>query len=138
MGMSGLSDIEERAVRFALETARIQGRATAKKEFDKLIGDESHFLLRRLDELGYLPMDGRRANLFFQLVAARYTHGSLLITSNVPFDGWGKLFGDEVLASAILDRLLHQSHIFAINGPSFRLKDKLASRGAPLLEEPRS
>jgi DNA replication protein DnaC len=112
-----------------------------------LAADASHTLgkvldqLRRLDllvvdELGYLPMDGRRANLFFQLVAARYTHGSLLITSNVPFDGWGKLFGDEVLASAILDRLLHQSHIFAINGPSYRLKDKLASRGGPLLEEP--
>src|SRR5947209_12439548 len=59
-------------------------------------------------------MDGRRANLFFQLVAARYTRGSLLITSTVPFDGWEKLFGDEVLASAILDRLLHQRHIFAI------------------------
>jgi IstB-like ATP binding protein len=69
-------------------------------------------------------------------LAARYTRGSLLITSNVPFDGWGKLFGDEVLASAILDRPLHQSHIFAINRPSYRLKDKLASRGGPLLEEP--
>jgi DNA replication protein DnaC len=115
---------------------------------DQLVAaDASHTLgkmldlLRRLDllvvdELGYLPMDGRRANLFFQLVAARYTRGALLITSNVPFEGWGKLFGDEVFASAILDRLLHQSHIFAINGPSYRLKDKLASRGAPLLEEP--
>jgi DNA replication protein DnaC len=62
----------------------------------------------------------------------------LLITSNVPFDGWGKLFGDEVLASAILDRLLHQSHIFAINGPSYRLKDKLGSRTASLLDDARS
>jgi len=88
--------------------------------------------LRRLDllvvdELGYLPIDGRRANLFFQLVAARYTRGALLITSNVAFDGWGKLFGDDVIASAILDRLLHQSEIFAINGPSYRLKDKLTA-----------
>jgi DNA replication protein DnaC len=48
-------------------------------------------------------------------VAARYTRGSVLISSNVPFDGWGKLFGDEVLASAILDRLLHQSHISVFN-----------------------
>jgi DNA replication protein DnaC len=69
-------------------------------------------------------MDGRRANLFFQLVAARYTRGALLVTSNVSFDGWGRLFGDDVIASAILDRLLHQSEIFAINGPSYRLKDK--------------
>jgi DNA replication protein DnaC len=68
------------------------------------------------------------------LVAARYTRGSLLITTDVPFDGWGKLFDDEVLASAILDTLLHQSHIFAINGPSYRLKDRLGSRSTPLPE----
>ena len=108
---------------------------------DQLVAAEvSHTLgpllgqLRRLDllvvdELGYLPMDGRRPNLFYQLVAARYTRGSLLLTSNVPFDGWGKLLGDDVLAAAILDRLLHQSEIFAINGPSYRLKDTLL-RGA--------
>src|SRR5438105_415648 len=106
---------------------------------DQLVAAEvSHTLgpllsqLRRLDllvvdELGYLPMDGRRATLFFQLVAARYSRGSLLITSNVAFEGWGKLFGDDVIASAVLDRLLHQSEIFAINGPSHRLKDKLGS-----------
>ena len=104
---------------------------------DQLVAAEiSHTLgkllaqLRRLDllvvdELGYLPMDGRRATLFFQLVAARYSRGPLLITSNVAFEGWGKLFGDDVIASAVLDRLLHQSEIFAINGPSHRLKDKL-------------
>lgn len=92
--------------------------------------------LRRLDllvvdELGYLPIDGRRANLFFQLVATRYTKGSIIITSNVSFEGWGKVFGDEVIASAILDRLLHQSHIFAINGPSYRLKDKRSTATKP-------
>lgn len=109
---------------------------------DQLVAaDVSHTLgklldqLRRLDllvvdELGYLPMDARRANLFFQLVAARYTKGSLLITTNVAFEGWGKLFGDDVIASAILDRLLHVSHVFVINGPSYRLKDKLAARDA--------
>jgi len=109
----------------------------APELLDQLVAaDVSHTLgklldqLRRLDlvicdELGYLPMDARRANLFFQLVAARYTKGSLLITTNVAFEGWGKLFGDDVIASAILDRLLHQSHVFAINGPSYRLKDKL-------------
>ena len=111
--------------------------SSAADLLDELVAAEvSHTLgkvlahLRRLDllivdELGYLPMDGRRANLFFQLVAARYTRGSLVITSNVAFDGWGKLFGDDVIASAILDRLLHHSDIFAINGPSYRLKDKL-------------
>jgi len=110
---------------------------------DQLIAaDISHSLgklldqLRRLDllivdELGYLPMDARRANLFFQLVAARYTRSSLLISTNVSFDGWGKLFGDDVIASAILDRLLHISHVFAINGPSYRLKDKLHAAPEP-------
>src|SRR5918912_229606 len=94
---------------------------------DELVAAEvSHNLgkvlahLRRLDllivdELGYLPMDGRRANLFFQLVAARYTRGSLLITSNVAFDACGKLFRADVTASAILDRLLHHSEINVFN-----------------------
>jgi DNA replication protein DnaC len=113
--------------------------SSAADLLDELVAAEvSHNLgkvlahLRRVDllivdELGYLPMDGRRANLFFQLVAARYTRGSLMLTSNVAFDGWGKLFGDDVIASAILDRLLHHSEIFAVNGPSYRLKDKLGS-----------
>ena len=70
-------------------------------------------------------MDARRANLFFQLVASRYTRGALLITTNLSFDAWGKLFGDDVIASAILDRLLPESESFLINGPSYRLKDKL-------------
>jgi len=76
-----------------------------------------------IDELGYLPMESRRANLFFQLVAARYTRGSILLTTNVAFEGWGTLFHDEVIAAALLDRLLHVSHIIAINGPSYRLKE---------------
>lgn len=113
--------------------------AHAPDLLDQLVAAEvSHTLgklleqLRRLDllvvdELGYLPMDGRRANLFFQLVAAKYTRSALLVTTNVAFEGWGALFGDDVIASAILDRLLHQSHIFAVSGPSYRLKGKLAA-----------
>lgn len=93
----------------------------------KLLDQVRRLDLLVVDDLGSLPMDGRRANLFFQWVAARSTRGALLIPTNVAFDGWGKRFGDEVLASAILDRLLHQSHIFAINGPSYRLKDNLRS-----------
>lgn len=79
-----------------------------------------------VDELGYTPMDAHRANLFFQVVSHMYTRTSLIVTSNVPFDGWGKVFGgDEVIASAILDRLLHFSHVFLISGPSYRMKGKL-------------
>lgn len=117
--------------------------AAAAELLDQLVASEVSRTLGKLldrlrrvdllivDELGYLPMDGRRANLFFQLVANRYTRGSIVITTNVAFDGWGKLFGDEVLASAILDRLLHLSQVFAINGPSYRVQDKLARMTPP-------
>lgn len=79
-----------------------------------------------LDELGYLPpMDPRRANLFFQLISRLYEHGSIILTPHKPFDEWGTIFGgDEVIASAVVDRLLHHAHVVAINGPSFRTKDK--------------
>jgi len=78
-----------------------------------------------LDELGYLPMDPRRANLFFQLISRLYEHGSIILTTNKPFEDWGTVFGgDEVIAGAVLDRLLHHCHVVAINGPSFRTKDK--------------
>jgi DNA replication protein DnaC len=78
-----------------------------------------------LDELGYLPMDPLRANLFFQLVSRLYEHGSIILTTNKPFEEWGTVFGgDEVIAGAVLDRLLHHCHVIAINGPSYRTKDK--------------
>lgn len=77
-----------------------------------------------LDELGYLPMDARRATLFFQLISRRYERGSVILTSNKPFEEWGAVFGDEVIASAVLDRLLHHSHLLPITGPSYRTKDK--------------
>jgi DNA replication protein DnaC len=83
-----------------------------------------------VDELGDTPMDAHRANLFFQLVSPLDTRASIVLTSNVPFDQWGRVFGgDEVIASAILDRLLHFSHVFPITGPSYRVKDKL--KGLP-------
>jgi DNA replication protein DnaC len=78
-----------------------------------------------VDELGYMPMDAQRANLFFQLVSRRYERGSTIVTTNKPFDQWGHLFGDDVIASAILDRLLHHCHIIAAGGPSYRMKDRL-------------
>jgi len=78
-----------------------------------------------LDELGYLPMDARRANLFFQLISRLYERGSIILTTNKSFEEWGSVFGgDEVIAGAVLDRLLHHSHVLAINGPSYRTKDK--------------
>jgi DNA replication protein DnaC len=78
-----------------------------------------------VDEVGYLPLARPDANMVFQLVARRYERGSILLTSNKAFSEWGSIFGDDVLASAILDRLLHHCDVISINGPSYRLKDRL-------------
>ena len=76
-----------------------------------------------LDEIGYLPLDRLGANLFFQLVSRRYERGSILLTSNQSLTGWGQVFGDQIIATALLDRLLH-STIINIKGESYRLKEK--------------
>ena len=80
-----------------------------------------------IDELGYLPFERDAAHLFFQLVSRRYERGSLLVTSNRPVGEWGTVFGDPVVATAILDRLLHHSHVVTIRGDSYRLREKRRS-----------
>lgn len=77
-----------------------------------------------IDELGYLPLGRNGANLVFQLVSRRYERGALLITSNKGFGQWGEVFGDAMLAAAILDRVLHHSITVSIKGESYRLKEK--------------
>lgn len=77
-----------------------------------------------VDEIGYLPIDRLGANLFFQLVSRRYERGAMVLTSNQSFAKWGEVFGDPVLATAILDRLLHHSAVLNIKGESYRLKEK--------------
>ncbi len=70
-------------------------------------------------------MDNLAANLFFQVISARYERGSILLTSNKSFGEWGELLGDPILATAVLDRLLHHSHVINIRGHSYRLREKL-------------
>jgi DNA replication protein DnaC len=77
-----------------------------------------------IDELGYLPLEKQTAHLFFQLVSRRYERGSMLITTNQTVTQWGHVFGDEMIASAVLDRVLHHSHVLLIQGDSYRLKQK--------------
>jgi len=78
-----------------------------------------------IDEIGYLPFGREQANLFFQVVAKRYEHGSILLTSNLSFTQWPMAFADDqTLTAAMLDRLLHHAHIVQISGESYRLKDK--------------
>lgn len=78
-----------------------------------------------LDEMGYFSLDKRSAHFLFQLISRRYQQGSIILTSNKSYTEWGDIFSDTILASALLDRLLHQSLTVNIRGASFRLKDKL-------------
>lgn len=78
-----------------------------------------------VDEVGYLPLHRTEANMVFQLVSRRYERGSIILTSNKSFTAWGSVLGDDVLATAILDRLLHHCDVISINGPSYRLKNRM-------------
>ena len=80
-----------------------------------------------IDELGYLPFEKNAANLFFQLVSRRYERAATLVTTNRSVGEWGEIFGDVVVAAAILDRLLHHSQVMTIRGDSYRLKGKRKS-----------
>ena len=85
-----------------------------------------------LDEAGFLALGREDANRLFQVVKRRYTRGSTIVTSNKSASEWAELFGDEVLAAAILDRLLHDAEVLTINGPSFRLKGRLDALRQPV------
>jgi len=95
-------------------------RGLLKQRLNKV----ARYNLLIVDEIGYLPMANEGANLFFQLVSRRYERSSLVLTSNKPFREWGQIFGDEVVASAILDRLLHHCTVINIKGESYRIKDR--------------
>jgi DNA replication protein DnaC len=77
-----------------------------------------------IDEVGYIPFEPEAANLFFQLVSSRYERASLIVTSNKPFGRWGEVFGDDVVAAAMIDRLVHHAEVIALKGDSYRPKDR--------------
>ncbi|WP_412540065.1 IS21-like element helper ATPase IstB [Longispora sp. K20-0274] len=77
-----------------------------------------------IDEVGYIPFEPEAANLFFQLVSSRYERASLIVTSNKPFGRWGEVFGDDVVAAAMIDRLVHHAEVISLKGDSYRLKDR--------------
>src|SRR5215470_13504018 len=76
-----------------------------------------------IDEVGYTNLSPEQSHHFFELVTARYEHGSILLTSNTSFSEWGNLLGNEVLATALLDRLLHHAEVLSVTGRSYRMKD---------------
>ena len=85
-----------------------------------------------VDEVGYIPFDPEAANLMFELVSSRYERASMIVTSNKPFSGWGQIFGDDAVATAMIDRLIHHSEILSLKGDSYRVRGKdLGPRPAP-------
>ena len=77
-----------------------------------------------VDEVGYLPFEQDAANLFFQLVSSRYEHASLVLTSNLPFSNWGGVFGDQAVAAAMIDRIVHHADVLTLKGASYRLRGR--------------
>src|SRR5512132_2843528 len=114
-----------------LADAQRQGRLDA--ELDRL----QRIPLLIVDEVGYIPFDPHAANLMFMLVSRRYERASMIVTSNKPFSAWGEIFGDDVTAAAMIDRLVHHAEILALKGDSCRLKDRDLARAAPSETDPR-
>lgn len=91
--------------------------------------DEELAKLRRygvliIDEVGYLPFEAESANLFFQLVSSRYEQGSIIVTSNRAFSKWGEIFGDQTVAAAMIDRLVHHAEVINLKGDSYRMRNR--------------
>lgn len=124
----GLKAIE-RGYRVLFTTASgmiaTMGKALAEGRLDEKLKVYTVPRLLIIDEIGYLPIDQTGANLFFQLISRRYERGPMILTSNQTFGSWGEVFGDRVIAAAILDRVLHHAITVNIRGNSYRLKDKL-------------
>ena len=103
-----------------LDTAQRQGRL--KQVMQRSVSGPSLLII---DEIGYLPMSRDQANLFFQVIANRYEKGSVILTSNLSFGQWDDTFaGNTALTAAMLDRILHHSHVIQIKGDSYRLREK--------------
>src|SRR5437868_5437153 len=122
----------------ALDLVTDLGRAYREGRLDRRLRIYLAPKVLVIDEMGYLPSDEMGATLFFQLVSARYERGSIILTSNKSYGEWGSVFGDPVVASAILDRLLHHSTTINIRGDSYRLKErkKAGLLGTPIIPAP--
>jgi DNA replication protein DnaC len=112
------------AAQWVARLAEAHHAGTLQAELTRL----TRYPLLVIDEVGYIPFEAEAANLFFQLVSARYERASLIVTSNKPFGRWGEVFGDEVVAAAMIDRLVHHAEVIALKGDSYRLKDRNLGR----------
>lgn len=96
--------------------------AHAHGQLERELRRLNRYRLLVIDEVGYLPFDPAAASLFFQLIASRYETGSVIVTSNLPFSRWGETLGDDVVAAATIDRLVHHAHVIALDGDSYRTR----------------
>ena len=108
------------ATQWVLRLSEAQRAGNLADELERL--DRIPLLI--VDEVGYIPFDPDAASLFFQLVSSRYEQNSLIVSSNKSFSAWAEIFGDAVAVEAMVDRLIHHSHIISLKGDSYRLKDK--------------
>lgn len=111
----------------ALNLVAMLAKAQAEGRLEERLSYYAGPKLLIIDELGYLPFEKNAASLFFQLVSRRYERSATMITTNRSVGEWGEIFGDVIVAAAILDRLLHHSQVMTIRGDSFRLKGKRKS-----------
>lgn len=108
-------------------------KAYAENRIEERLKFYCQYKLLIIDEIGYIPIDRHGAHLFFQLISRRYERGALILTSNRSFSQWNEIFGDSVIATAILDRILHHSTTINIKGNSYRLREKVK---AGLIKDP--
>jgi DNA replication protein DnaC len=118
------------AFRTATEWVALLADAQRHGRLDTELTRLQRIALLIVDEVGYIPFDPQAANLMFMLVSRRYERASMIVTSNKPFSGWGEIFGDDVVAAAMIDRLVHHAEIVALKGDSYRLRDRDLARPA--------
>jgi DNA replication protein DnaC len=116
------------AFRTATEWVALLADAQRQGRLDDELTRLQRIPLLIVDEVGYIPFDAQAANLMFMLVSRRYERASLIVTSNKPFSAWGEIFGDDVVAAAMIDRLVHHAEILALKGDSYRLRDRDLAR----------
>jgi DNA replication protein DnaC len=112
------------AFRTATEWVALLADAQRHGRLDDELARLQRIPLLVVDEVGYIPFDPQAANLMFMLISRRYERASLIVTSNKPFSGWGEIFGDDIVAAAMIDRLVHHADILALKRDSYRLKDR--------------
>ena len=110
-------------------------KAYTEQKLEKYIKNLNKYKLLIIDEVGYLPLDTHAANLLFQLVTRRYEKSSIIFTTNKPLSEWGEVFGDSVIANAILDRILHHSYVVNISGKSYRLKNMIVDNDSNSIQK---